>query len=166
MKENPVLFDVSPADGDGRKKKKARARATGRAVSDGVKEPEKSPSFIGNSATTRVIKPIGKIDDTYQCIDSRCQAYCHDILHEEAGMWFLSCAFCGCTQWLRAIPGVIQPREEQFQLRDGRFSGMTLDEVSREPHGPEFIRWAAKSHQRDAVKAACKTWLDQKNATA
>lgn len=163
MSESPVLFDVSPVEDAPQKTKKARARATGRAVSEGVKEPEKTPSFIGNS---RAIRPIGRIDDTYQCVDDRCQAMCHDILHEEAGMWFLACCFCNCTQWLRAIPGVIQAREEQFQLRDGRFAGMTLDEVAREPHGEEFIRWAATSHQRPAVKEACKSWLDQRGAAS
>lgn len=163
MSDSPMLFDVSTSEDSPKKK---LARAAGRTPSGATQESEKTPSFIGESPRARVIRPVGRIDDTYRCIDDRCQAMCHDILLEEAGMWFLACCYCNCTQWLRAIPGVVTPREEQFQLRDGRFAGMTLDEVHRKPHGPEFIVWAAKSHQRQAVRAACKSWLDQRNAPA
>jgi len=150
-----LLFDIPP-DEPSRKRRLAR---------EPVKpaEPQEAGSIKDFSAKVAAIKPIGKLDDTYRCIDDRCGASCHDILYEDRGEWLLQCCFCNCTQWLPAIPGHLTPRDEQFVLRDGRFAGMTLDEVSSQPRGIDYIAWAADEHQRPAVKAACKSWLDQRN---
>lgn len=160
MADNAVLFDVSPTDDQGKSKKKARAR-------DLARPPIPETSSEDDPRVYRrkpgPIRPIGRIDDTYECIDPRCGTTCHDILLEEAGQWFLGCCFCNCTQWLPAIPGHLEPKGEQFTLRDGRFAGLTLDEVAVEPRGIDYIKWAAASHQRPVVKATCKTWLDHRN---
>jgi hypothetical protein len=50
-------------------------------------------------------------------------------------------------------------------LREGRFAGMTLDEVQSQPKGPEFIAWAAANHKRDAVRSACKKHMDDRKAS-
>lgn len=159
-----MLFDTSPEEVPDRKKK-ARARALAAPHQQPVSEPEKTPSFIGQTPR-RAILPIGKIDDTFECVDPRCGTACHDILHEDGGEWLLGCCFCNCTQWVRAIPGYLQPKEAEFVFRDGRFAGLTLDEASREPRGPDYIAWAAKEHKRPAVKAACQSWLDRNRANA
>lgn len=156
------LFDTSPEEPSKKRAKGNRAGAPRRVAEQ---EPKKEPYCLGQ-LQPRAIRAIGKIDDTYHCIDHRCGATCHDILIEDNGEWLLQCCFCNCTQWLPAIPGHISPRDEQFVLRDGRFAGKTLDEVSVEPLGMEYIAWAASEHKRDAVKAACKSWLDQRNAPA
>lgn len=150
-----MLFEIAP---DEPTKKRRIARGSVKPAE--AKEADSIKDFSAKVVATR---PIGRIDDTYQCIDGRCGASCHDILLEERGQWLLGCCFCNCTQWLPAIPGHIKPREEQFVLRDGRFAGMTLDEVMSQPRGIDYITWAAEEHKRDAVKAACKTWLDQRN---
>lgn len=157
-----LLFDTSPEEPTKKRGKANRAGAPNRSAEP---EPQKVPYYLGQ-LQPRAIKPIGKIDDTYQCVDSRCGASCHDILIEENGDWLLKCCFCNCTQWLPAIPGHLAPQGDQFVLRDGRFAGKTLDEVSAEPLGMEYIAWAASDHKRDAVKAACKIWLDQRGATS
>jgi hypothetical protein len=154
-----LLFDTSPEEPT---KKRGGGKRTSAPIASEKQEVKKEPYYLGQMPA-RAIKPIGRLDDTYQCVDARCGAACHDILMEDKGEWLLQCCFCNCTQWLPAIAGHLVPREEQFVLRDGRFAGLTLDEVAGQPLGMDYITWAAEEHKRDAVKAACKTWLDHRN---
>ena len=151
-----LLFDVSP---DEPTRKRGGQKRTGAPQTVPEKEPEKKPFFIGE-LPTRPILPIGTIDHTYECADGRCGAECHDILHEDSGQWYLSCAFCGTGQWVKAIKGHLQAREGEFVLRDGRFAGLTLPEVEKQPRGLDYLRWAAESHPRPTVKEECKRYLD------
>lgn len=153
------LFDTSPEEPSKKRGKGNRAGALKRSADQ---QPKKDPYYLGQMPA-RAIRAIGKIDDTYQCVDHRCGASCHDILTEDNGEWLLQCCFCNCTQWMPAIPGHLDAQEQKFVLRDGRFAGKTLDEVAGEPLGMDYIAWAAAEHKRDAVRSACKTWLDQKN---
>jgi hypothetical protein len=158
-----LLFDTSP--GEVPDQKKARARKLAAPPQAAEQAAEKAPLFIGKRPL-RAILPIGKIDDTFVCIDDRCGAECHDILHEDSGEWLLGCCFCNSTQWVRAIPGHIKPKEHEFVFRDGRFAGMSIDEAAVQPRGMDYIEWAAKSHTRPSVKAACQTWLDRRHQPA
>jgi hypothetical protein len=156
-----TLFDIS-SDEPVRSRGKGGSRAQALPV---VVEQEK-PLLNREVQQNRPILPIGMIEHTYDCADAACGTQCHDILHEDRGEWYLSCVFCGTGQWVKAIRGHLKPREEAFVLRDGqRFVGMTLAEVERQPKGPEFIRWAAENHKRDAVRAACKKHMDDKKPT-
>lgn len=154
-----TLFDIfadEPAR-DGRKRP-SRARPESPA------QAEKPAIYKGDFATTRPILPIGTIDHTYDCADAACGTQCHDILHEDRGEWYLVCAFCGTGQWAKAIKGHLQAREQDFVLRDGRFAGLTFAEVEKQPRGLDYLKWAAESHPRDAVKAAAKKHLDSRAA--
>lgn len=156
-----LLFDVSP-DEPTRKRgshKKSNARPTAQE-----KEPEKTPIYIGE-LPARPILPIGMIDHTYDCADGRCGTQCHDILHEESGDWYLSCVFCGTGQWVKAIKGHLKPQDRTFVLRDGRFAGLTLPEVEKQPRGMDYLKWAAESHPRPTVREACKKHLDAAGTT-
>jgi hypothetical protein len=152
-----LLFDVSP---DEPTRKRGGGKRTGAPQAVPQKESEKEPSFIGQFPT-RPILPIGTIDHTYDCADAACGTQCHDILHEDHGEWYLACAFCGTGQWVRAIKGHLQAREQAFILRDGRFAGLTLAEVEKQPRGLDYLKWAAESHPRSMVKEECKKHLDR-----
>ena len=156
-----LLFDVSP---DEPTRKRGGQKRTGAPQAVPEIETEKKPFFIGE-LPARPILPIGMIDHTYDCADAACNTQCHDILHEDGGDWYLSCVFCHTGQWVKAIKGHLKPRDQEFVLRDGRFAGLTLPEVERQPRGRDYIKWAAESHPRPAVKEACKKHLDAADAT-
>lgn len=154
-----LLFDTSP-DEPTRLPKRPRQAAVAAGPEAGaaeVKTPRPLPQ--------RAILPIGTIDHTYACPDSLCQAECHDILHEEGRHWLIQCAFCGLAHWVPVIKGHLKPREEGFVLRDGRFAGLTLPEVERQPRGPDYLRWAADSHPRPVVRDAVKKHLAAKQGS-
>jgi hypothetical protein len=155
-----LLFDVSP---DEPTRKRPQRNRAGAPVETQTPEAEKAPYLLGQ-LPTRAILPIGTIDHTYDCADAACGTQCHDILHEDRGEWYLVCAFCGTGQWVKAIKGHLQEREQGFVLRDGRFAGLTFAEVEKQPRGLDYLRWAAESHPRDAVKAAAKKHLDTRAA--
>ncbi len=152
-----LLFDVSP-DEPTRRRGSAKRPSAPQTVPE--QEPEKTPIYIGE-LPTRAILPIGMIDHTYDCADGRCGTQCHDILHEDHGEWYLACVFCGTGQWVKAIKGHLKPREQEFVLRDGRFAGLTLAEVEKQPRGMDYLKWAAESHPRSMVKDECKRHLDR-----
>jgi hypothetical protein len=151
-----LLFDISPDEPTRKKSRPVKAAAHPNELA----EPENTRSFIGQ-LPTRAILPIGTIDHTYDCADAACNTQCHDILHDEHGEWYLSCVFCGTGQWVKAIKGHLKPRDQEFVLRDGRFAGLTLAEVEKQPRGLDYLKWAAESHPRPMVKEACKKHLDR-----
>lgn len=152
-----LLFDVSS---DEPIRKRGSAKRTGAPQPLSEPEPKKAPIYIGESPT-RPILPIGTIDHTYDCADAACGTQCHDILHEDGNEWYLVCAFCGTGQWVKAIKGHLKPQDRDFVLRDGRFAGLTLPEVERQPRGLDYLKWAAESHPRPTVREACKKHLDK-----
>lgn len=105
---------------------------------------------------------IGTIDHTYRCADEKCGAECHDILDEEGFEWRIECCFCGAGQRVRAIRGHLKPKGDGFVFIDGRFEGKTVDEAAAEPRGLDYVKWAAEHHKRQAVRNACKTFLDNR----
>ena len=148
-----TLFDISPEEPT-----KKRARAKGRTPPATHVVVEKTPSFIGQSPP-RAIKALGRLDHTHECADERCRGSAHDILHEDGGQWLIQCCFCLTCQWVPVIEGHLEPKSTEFQFRDGRFAGMTIDEAVALPRGLDYVLWAAKEHKRPAVKTACETWL-------
>jgi hypothetical protein len=144
-----TLFDVSPEEPT-RSRKARQARA---AVLDADKTPSTSP-YIGKVT----LEALGKYDDEV-CADEACRGTAHDIIDEHRGQWLLECCFCGTGQWVPAVVGHLKPRQEEFRFRDGRFAGLTIAEASREPRGPDYLKWAAESHPRPMVREAVKTWI-------
>lgn len=116
------------------------------------------------------IMPMGRLDEGCECCDSSCRGTSHDIMHEgrhdflglgfSEPAWLVECVLCGTGQWARVVPGLLQPREEEFVFRDGRFAGQTISEALRHPRGPEYMTWAAQSHPREAVRKAVKSHMD------
>lgn len=153
----PLLFDVSPEE--------PSRKGASRSRRPGGDETPKLDEFV-----PPVIAPVpppaalGTIDHTYACPDRRCGAECHDILSEEDGLWRLECCFCGTMHWVKVIRGHLKPKAEEFRFRDGICQGMTIDQAAATTNGIDYIEWAAESHKRDAVRAACKTWLDARRA--
>jgi len=149
-----TLFDITPNEPT--KKRSARAKVV--ATITPVETPKKEPSYIGNSPA-KAIKALGRLDHTHECADSMCRGSAHDILYEAHGDWLIQCCFCNTAQWVPVIAGHLKPKDEEFIFRDGRFSGMSIEEAVEQPRGREYVEWAAASHKRPAVQAACKTWL-------
>jgi hypothetical protein len=146
-----LLFDTSPEE------PQKRARKGGPPSVQKIVEIEKSPIYIGKSAPA----PLGDLDDSVACVDSRCQAQCHDIIDEIRGQWFIECVFCGTGQWVPAVRGHLPEPVAggDFVLRGGRFDGRTIAATARDPRGMDYLRWAAKEHPRPAVQKACETYL-------
>lgn len=156
-----TLFDTSPLEPADKPKVRARvpnARARVR-VGPPISEtpPEKGHSFLGQIS---VGPPLGRLDDVVVCIDQTCQAAAMDIWEEDGWQWYVECSFCGTGQWVRAIRGHLKPREREFVFNDGRFAGRTVAQAFAMPRGQDYVEWAAKSHQREAVRAACQKHLD------
>lgn len=151
-----LLFDTSPLFDETKRPQKRQ-----RASKSRYAERKKTPIFIGESPADYVVGTLGRGDDLVVCADDSCRSGAHDIVYESRGEWFLQCVVCGTGQWLPVVPGHLpeQPAEAGFRLRDGRFAGMTIAEALRQPRGEDYIRWAAQSHPRDAVRAACKAVL-------
>jgi hypothetical protein len=142
-----LLFDTSPEP----KKTKRAARAE-----QAASEPD-NPIYISPP------EKMGAYDD-FQCADDACQGAPHDILDDVRGQWLLECCFCGTKQWAAAVAGHLKPRQAAFRFRDGRFAGLTIDDVIIEPRGADYLKWAAESHPRTMVREAVKTWLASRSA--
>ena len=149
-----LLFDVSA---DEPVRKSARARKMAVPPPAEIKEAQKQPLYIGE------IGYLGKLDDRYQCIDKTCQCHAHDIADEFDGHWLIECAFCGTGQVVPIIRGYLQPRQEAFRFRDGRFEGKTIDEAYADRRGRDYVGWAAAEHPRKAVREACQKFLDSQS---
>lgn len=150
-----MLFDTSPEEPV---KAKARARKKVAVPEDTAPTPQNAPSFIGKRPP---LKRLGMIDGHYQCADEACGASEMDIIDEYRGQWTLECAYCGTGSVEPALVGHLKPREEEFVFRDGRFAGQTISEAMDHPRGPDYVRWAAGEHPRQAVRDACRTHLDR-----
>jgi hypothetical protein len=149
-----LLFDISPQE----QPNKRGARKPDRRAFETPAEnqTEKNVFFY------REMPPLGRIDHTYECADGQCGAQCHDILHEDSGEWRVECAFCGTGQWVKVIAGHLKPKEREFLLRDGRFAGLSLDEVEQQPRGLDYLAWALTGHPRQIVRDAVKKHMEGK----
>lgn len=153
-----LLFDISAAEDGGKKRPPKRAKA--QAAEEPVFRHE--PKAY-KSAQPRILR---KINDTFDCADAACGTQCHDVIAEEPGYWYLTCVFCGTSQWVEAIPEKAAPEKPPadgvFRFDGGRFPGMTLDEVCALDDGLAYIRWVAGSpKQPTAVRKACQAHLDR-----
>lgn len=148
-----LLFDTS-ADEPQRQKKARRPPV--------AEEPAAAEVFV----PAALVAPLGRLDEGVACLDTSCQAECHDILNEDCGQWRLECCFCGTAQWIPVIRGHLPPPAEgaDFVFRGGRFDGQTIAKASRSSRGLDYIRWAAGEHTKPAVKKACETWLASMSA--
>jgi hypothetical protein len=142
------MFDTSPTEIDTKAKKKTGRRPSAHAAA----EPEPH-----QDAPLTVLVTLGRLDGQVPC--SRCEAECLDIVAEHGREWLTECCFCGQRSWMPVIVGHLKPKEKGFVLADGRFQGMTIEEAYREPHGPEYVEWAAKDHKRQIVRKAAQKFL-------
>lgn len=145
-----LLFDVAPEEPTRRKRNATRMQTA----------PVEPVVTLIKREVSAAIRPLGRLDHTHECVDDRCRGSAHDIIHEDRGEWMIQCCFCHTCQWVPVIAGHLTPRPEAFTFRDGRFAGLTIDEAVEQPHGREYVAWAAQEHKRDAVRKACQTWLD------
>lgn len=150
-----TLFDISPDEPQRRRAARARKKDAPPLAENA--EVKKAPFIYRQSP----IRALGRLDHTHECADSLCRGSAHDIIHEDRGEWVIQCCFCHTCQWVPVVKGHLA---EAFVFRDGRFAGLSIDEAAEQPHGLEYVTWAAGEHKREAVRKACKTWLDSRGA--
>lgn len=147
-----LLFDIAPDEPEKKSRRKKSA------------EPQKEAAVF-SPAVPALVKGhrefLGRADfDDIECLDESCRGTAHDIDDEDGSMWFLRCAWCGTGQWVKSRRTTAGKAEEQvFRMTDGRFAGLTLDDIASQSVGMDYISWAAKEHPRQAVKNACEIWL-------
>lgn len=149
-----LLFDTSPQE-DAPKRKGRRKAAAPAAEEPSVSVP----------VTCHFRPIIGRADEGVACIDSRCQAECHDITDEHRGQWLLECCFCGTGRWIPAIDGRLDepapPASEpsgEFVFPEGqRGAGCTVADYYQK--SPSYVRWAAENEPNEEIRRACETYL-------
>ena len=148
-----MLFDISPDEPEQKNRgRKSRARALEAPPPAQTATLQIAPNYIGQ----RPIPTLGVIDGTFLCADESCCASAHDIITEDDGDWLIECAICGTRQRVAAIRDYLQPKEAEFVVSDGRFAGLTLDEIAKQPRGPEWLAWAVSDHPRQFVREAVR----------
>lgn len=159
-----LLFDTSPSE-DGKQRRKPRRRQGPEPIQSEVEPSVSIPAFVAPKRT------LGAVDEGVACADESCGAACHDIVEADRGWWNLECCFCGTGQWIKAIDNRLDAKKETpkrdasevFVFPEGqRFGGKTINEVFAVK--PEHVRWAAQFEQDSAVRKACQTWLDAREA--
>ena len=96
-------------------------------------------------------------DDQHTCY--RCEGRAHDIVRDEKDYAVLECAFCGVTERvppLKRVKPAVKPKpKEDFRFTNGRFAGMTLDEVSKTEVGSQYLEHVRKTNEflRPVVEA-------------
>jgi hypothetical protein len=143
------LFNVAPEEPERRKPQK---RAKEEKLEESQEEAIVPPS--------RIHQILGQVRDLHECGDRRCGSRHFDIIDENRGEWLIECMICGTGQRVPVISGILKEPEENFTFRDGIFAGLSVGEAFQQENGPEYVEWAASSHKREAVRKACRSWLD------
>lgn len=150
MTNNMLLFDTAPEEPEKSKKKPKRSKEW--------VAPQEEPVFAPEITGVNY-EILGQVRDLHECADTRCSSKCFDIIDDHNGEWKIECVVCGTGQRVPAVEGILK-QKERFTMRDGIFSGLSLDEIARQENGMKYITWAASSHKRAEVREACKAWLD------
>lgn len=155
------LFDVAPTEVPDARAKRGRSPRKTQA-----EKPAAVAQVIHARRRNETI--IGRSDGHYACADEACQSTQFDILDDYRGEWFIECMLCGTGQTVPAVRGVIQTPDDagEFVFADGKFEGFTMSQAAAAENGPTYIAWAAKSHKREAVRLACKKWIDSRGGQA
>lgn len=158
------LFDISPDEvpDDAKQKQKKQRRKTANVPEPAQRDGDHASSAIFAPQRRRNDTIIGRSAGHYECADSACGSTHFDILDEWRGEWFVECMVCGTGQNVPAVSGVIETPDDagEFVFADGRYEGMSVSQVSRDQNGPKYIAWASENHKREAVRNACKKWID------
>lgn len=156
------LFDASPEELPDTKKSKPRRRAAKPDESQKIAAEDTGGVAIFAHQRRRNDTIIGRSDGHYECADIKCGSSHFDILDEWRGEWFVECMICGTGQSVPAISGVISTPDAagEFVFADGRYEGLSVSQVVLDENGPTYLSWAAANHKREAVRIACKKWID------
>ena len=75
-----------------------------------------------------------------------CEGTAHDVIMERGRWSLLSCAYCNVSEWTDKRPA--ETKKEGFVLKHGRYAGKSLDEVSAQPRGNEYLRCLAANDEK------------------
>lgn len=107
----------------------------------------------------------GFIHDRATC--GRCNARCHEFVRENRGEILISCAFCGQTMWVfGSAPKGVEVSNGTHTLKYGRFAGKTLEQISKEPRGVEYLELLANDNAklRDTINTFLRSVVSAKRA--
>lgn len=109
-----------------------------------------------------------KMDDYASCY--RCNARCHDFIDEHRGEIRIECCFCGAIMKVIGVAPIDASRETDgsYVLKFGRFKGMSIAEVSRQPRGVEYLELLAKDSPRltSMINGFLRSAVSDKAATS
>lgn len=99
---------------------------------------------------------LGVSDGEYECF--RCSGSFFEIMQQKAGGWHLWCVYCGARQWEDA------KERDTFVFDDGRYQGLTIEQVSCQDEGMDYLRFIAKKSRSKIVKEKVQKWLDAQSS--
>lgn len=141
-----MLFDTSPIRDDDNAKRKHQRRHSTTAEPPEEPAPAPEPAYL--------TKPLGATSDA---VCASCGGSYWEIFDTHRREWFCQCVYCGMREWRAEVPGHLR---ESPTLREGRFAGLTLDQVAGQEYGVAYIEACAKSHSSAEIQKACQVWLD------
>lgn len=150
-----ALFDMAgdgtaPEDAVGRKKSRRSAPAAAPAAA-----AELPPALA--VPEDRPVRVLGEVEGE----PCSCGTTLWEVIEDHRTRWRVWCWACYRQRWMDPVPGVL-PERCDFVIHEGRFSGLTLDEIVDEPRGVDVLRIYAKSHKSPAVQAAVAAFLDRR----
>ena len=95
---------------------------------------------------------LGVSDGEYECF--RCSGDYFEIMQQDAGGWHLWCVYCGARQWEDA------KERDTFVFDDGRFKGLTIEQVSAQDGGMDYLAFTSKRCRSKKVREKVQKWLD------
>lgn len=98
---------------------------------------------------------LGTSVEEFECF--RCSGSFFEVMQQDAGHWHLWCVFCGARQWEPARD------REVFVFADGRFRGLTVDQVAVQDGGADYIKFIAQKGRSKQAREKCQKWLDEKS---
>jgi len=143
---NGMLFDTLGPPEDQPKRKCRRPRPVATVAAE---TPCKPPPAVIEDAIRR----------TQHATCYRCEAQFHEVLDVDGGLSLCECMFCGAMEWVR-LPS---DDDKAWRFHRGNHAGKTIEEAWLADS--QYVEWAARKHPAEAVRNACRSWLDSFLAT-
>jgi len=82
------------------------------------------------------------VDDFITCW--QCHGRSHDAWERRGKRTLLRCNYCGTGEWVYNAPD--PPQDTVFRMTEGRFSGMSLEQIDKQPNGRRYLEHIRDTH--------------------